>query len=71
MRSNAKLPRELGKRVQKQRKSIGLTQEELSDKVGISRVFMGYVEQGRNIPSLEILQKIAKHLKIPMSKLLD
>lgn len=69
MRSNAKLPRVLGKRIQKRRKNIGLTQEEVADKVGISRAYMGYIEQGRNVPSLEIVEKIAKVLKASIKDL--
>ena len=67
MRKNAKLPRVLGKRIQKRRKELGLTQEDVAYKVGISRAYMGYIEQGRNAPSLEILEKIAKKLKSPIS----
>lgn len=67
MRKNAKLPKVLGKRIQKRRKELGLTQEELGDKVGISRAYMGYIEQGRYAPSLEVLEKIAKNLKSPIS----
>ena len=63
MRKNAKLPRVLGKKIQKRRNQAGLTQEELADKVGISRAYMGYIEQGRNAPSLEVLEKIARVLK--------
>jgi len=63
MRKNAKLPRVLGKKIQKRRKEMELTQEELADKVGISRAYMGYIEQGRNAPSLEVLEKIARVLK--------
>lgn len=66
MRKNAKLPKALGKRIQKRRKDLGLTQEELGDKVGISRAYMGYIEQGRYAPSLEVLEKIAKQLKSPI-----
>ena len=67
MRKNARLPRVLGKRIQKRRKELGLTQEDVGYKVGISRAYMGYIEQGRNAPSLEILEKIAKVLKSPIS----
>lgn len=67
MRKNAKLPKVLGKKIQKQRNVIGYTQEELGDKVGISRAYMGYIEQGRYAPSLEVLEKIAKALKSPIS----
>lgn len=63
MRKNAKLPRVLGRKIQRRRREMGFTQEELADKVGISRAYMGYIEQGRNAPSLEVLGKIARVLK--------
>ncbi|NCS99765.1 helix-turn-helix transcriptional regulator, partial [Candidatus Parcubacteria bacterium] len=31
--------------------------------------YMGYIEQGRNVPSLEILEKIAKAIKVKLSDL--
>lgn len=67
MRKNAILPRVLGKRIQKARKESEMTQEELADKVGISRAYMGYIEQGRNAPSLEVLNKIARVLRISIN----
>lgn len=70
MRSNAKLPRQLGNRVQKLRKQSNLTQEELAEKIGVSRAYMGYIEQGRNAPSLEVLEKLARALKVKPSDLL-
>jgi len=69
MRKNAKLPKALGKRIQKIRKRMELTQEELAEKVGISRAYMGYIEQGRYSASLEVIEKIAKVLRIKMSGL--
>lgn len=69
MRKNAILPKQLGKRIQKRRKLVGLTQEELGYKVGISRAYMGYIEQGRNTPSLEIIEKVAKVLKVQIKDL--
>ena len=67
MRKNAKLPKVLGRKIQKRREEVGYTQEELGDKVGISRAYMGYIEQGRYAPSLEVLEKIAKALKTSIS----
>ena len=69
MRKNAKLPKLLGKRVQKMRKLAGLTQEELAEKVNVSRAYIGYIEQARNTPSLELLEKIAKVLRVDMKEL--
>lgn len=71
MRSNAKLPKIISKRIKKRRNDLGMTQEDLAEKVGVSRVYIGYVEQGRNTPSLEILEKIAKALKIKLSELVN
>jgi transcriptional regulator with XRE-family HTH domain len=71
MRSNAKLPKIISKRIKRLRGELGLTQEDLAEKVGVSRVYVGYVEQGRNTPSLEILEKIAKALKVKLSDLVD
>ena len=69
MRKNAILPRIIGKKIKKRRSVLGLTQEELAEKVGISRAYMGFVEQGRNVPTLETLEKIAKALKVKISEL--
>ena len=52
LKSTAKTLETLGWKVQKLRKAQKLTQEELADKLGISRVYMGYIEQGRESPSL-------------------
>lgn len=59
----------LGKKIQKLRKKKGLTQEELGEILGISRVYMGYIEQGRESPSLKILMKIAKKLGVKVEDL--
>jgi putative transcriptional regulator len=67
MRINAKLPKALGKRIQKRREEVGLTQFELATKVNVSRVYMGYIEQGRATPSLEVVEKIARVLRVPIS----
>lgn len=69
MRKNAKLPKLLGKRIQKYRKMVGLTQEELAEKVNVSRAYIGYIEQARNTPSIELLEKVAKVLRVDIKEL--
>lgn len=59
----------MGKRIQRQRKLVGLTQEELAEKVGISRAYIGYIEQARNTPSIELLEKIARVLRVDIKEL--
>lgn len=71
MRSYTKFPSRLGKRIKKLRDVLDLTQEDLAEKIRVSVVYIGYIEQGRNTPSLKVLQKIAKALKVPLSKLLE
>ena len=56
--------RTLGKKVQKLRKGIKVSQEELAGQLGISRVYMGYIEQGRESPSLRLLMRISKKFKV-------
>ncbi len=67
MRTNAKLPKTLGKKIQRIREEMGLTQIELANRVNVSRVYMGYIEQGRATPSLEVVEKIARVLKTSIS----
>jgi transcriptional regulator with XRE-family HTH domain len=69
MHGNTKLPKSLGKKIQRRRKELGLTQEQLAEKVGISLAYMGFIEQGRYAPSLEVLGRVAKALKIRMNEL--
>lgn len=59
----------LGKKVQKLRKEQNLTQEELAHQLGISRVYMGYIEQGRESPSLKLLMKISRKFNVKVEDL--
>lgn len=59
----------LGKKVQKLRKALGYTQEELAEKLHISRTHMGHIEQGRKSPSLKLMEKLARVLKVSLSEL--
>lgn len=61
----------LGQRIQKIRKERGLLQVDLAVRVGISSGYVGSIEQGLRYPSLKVLQKISKVLRIPLSKLLE
>lgn len=70
MRKNAKLPKVLGKSIQRARKRIEITQDALAERVKISTTYMGFIEQGRYVPSLEVLEKIARVLKVRLSDLL-
>jgi len=59
----------LGRKIQKLRKEKGLTQEELAESLGFSRVYMGYIEQGRENPSLKLLMKLARKFGVKVEDL--
>ncbi len=59
----------LGRKIQKLRKAQKITQEELAEIVGISRVYMGYIEQGRESPSLKLLMKLSKKMGVKVEDL--
>lgn len=59
----SKTQAKFGRKIQRMRQEQGITQEELADKVDLSRTHMGHIEQGRRSPSLEVLNRISKALK--------
>lgn len=59
-----------GKNVRKARKRLSLSQEELAEKIGISRNHMGRLERGEINVMLVLVERIAKKLKIKPSEIL-
>ena len=68
-KSAVKTLKTLGWKVQKLRKQKKFSQEEFAHKLGISRTYMGYIEQGRESPSLKLLMKVARHFAIKVEEL--
>ncbi len=60
----------LGQKVKKLRKERDLLQVDLAVRTGVSTGYIGSIEQGLRYPSLKVLQKIAKILKISLADLL-
>jgi len=60
----------IGMRIKAQRKKMQLTQEKLSEKVGISPSHMGNVENGKDPPSLACFVSIANALETTTDHLL-
>lgn len=59
----------LGNNIKKQRKKMGLTQQELADKAGISLNFMGKIEVAFSKPALDTLIILAEKLDTTVSEL--
>lgn len=63
--------KDLGKRVRELRRQASLTQEELAEQVGISASFMGHVERGSRVASLETLVALCNTLQVTPQYLLS
>ncbi len=61
----------LGKNIKKRREELGLTQEELAEKIGIGLNFMGKIEIAFSKPSFETIIKTSKALGISLKELFD
>jgi len=62
--------KKLGERIRKERYSLGITQEVLSERAGISVSFLGQLERGERKPSLETVVSIANSLGVTVDFLL-
>lgn len=54
-------------RIKELRRSKSLSQEELSEKVGISSKYLSSIERGKGNPSLETIIELASALNIELS----
>ena len=61
---------DMGKRVRKQRQLIGLTQQELAERIGVSTSFVGHVERGTRKASLETQVALSNALGVGVDYLL-
>lgn len=60
----------IGQRIRKYRRSLGLSQEELAEKVGISMTHMSHIETGNTKLSLPVFTEIALTLNVTTDSLL-
>lgn len=61
--------KKVGKRIKKARKELGITQEQLAEKVNMHYTTISRIETGDSNPPIQTIAKIAKALKIPLSEL--
>lgn len=54
----------------KARKAVGLTQLEVAEKVGTDVTYYAKLERGESVPSLKMLEKVLKVLKLKSSDIL-
>lgn len=61
----------IGMRIQRLRDERGLTQEALAKKARVSRGYLARLETGRHDPTLSMLRKLARALKVKVGDLVD
>jgi DNA-binding XRE family transcriptional regulator len=58
--------RTIGEAIRMNRKNAGFTQETLAEAVGLNPKYIGEIERGEKIISIEALLRIAKAVKTPV-----
>lgn len=71
MRKYSRTPKFLSKKIKEARKNRRLTQEDLAEIVGLSVNYIGYIEQGKKVPSIKTADKIARALGLKLSNLFE
>ena len=56
----------IGDAIRLYRKNAGLTQEKLAEAVDLNPKYLGEIERGEKIISIEALLRIAKAVKVPI-----
>ncbi len=67
---DSKVQREVGKKLKAVREKKDLTQVEVATKADVNVNYYARIERGEENPSLDILQRIIKALKVKSSEIL-
>lgn len=59
----------VGVNIQRLRRDADLSQEELGDRADVHQTYLSQVEGGKRNPSVDILERIAKALKVDIAEL--
>jgi len=59
-----KLRRTVARNLRRLRQKRGLSQEELADRAGLNRNYVGMIEREENAPTVDALEQLAKALDI-------
>ena len=66
-----KLRRTVARNLRRLRQKRGLSQEELADRAGLNRNYVGMIEREENAPTVDALEQLAKALDINAAELLS
>ncbi len=61
----------LGKRIREERLRVGLTQEQVAERIDVSTTYIGFVERGERSVTLEKLACLAECFHVPIDSLIS
>src|SRR5579875_1823818 len=61
----------MGRVIRRERQERRMTIKELSEKAGLSEIYMGEIERGQKYPSSRVLESIAQALELDIADLLE
>lgn len=67
----SKISQHLGRAIRERREALGLSQEELAHGADVSRVYLGSLERGAQVASIEVVERIARALSASVPELLN
>lgn len=67
---NADIQLRFGQKVRQRRLFLGISQEELAERVGVHRTYVGMIERGEKNITLRNIMKFARALDMPIQDLM-
>ena len=61
----------IGRRLRKRRRMLEMTQEKLAEEIDVCASYVGLIERGKRITSLETMVKICRALEIRIDRVLE
>ena len=68
---NTKILKNFGETLKRKRREANYSQEEFAEKLNVHRTYMSFLERGQRNPSLIMLFKISRALKIKLPELFE
>ena len=62
---------DIGNKIRKRREQLGLCQEEVAERAGVTQAMLGYIEQGKRMPSLHTAKWLAEALECTLDELVN
>lgn len=69
MVSKSRVSNKFGSAVRAARTAAGITQEDLADRAGLDRSYIGGIERGERNPTISVIEKIAAGLGLSLAEL--